>query len=142
MTHSSGKYILGHVGDTRIYHLSDTIQILTEDHTLIARELQRGNLTIEQAEQDSRRNVLMQCIGVNEYLKPQSGQGRIEREEAFLLCSDGFRHKISSSEIRTLLNPGRFHTSGEMRTELLRLVELNKQRKETDNITAIYIKRV
>lgn len=45
----NGQYVFGHVGDTRIYTLSDTLQQLTEDHTFIAREIKRGNMTPESA---------------------------------------------------------------------------------------------
>lgn len=68
LLNSDGQYMLCHVGDTRIYTLSDTLQQLTEDHTFIAREIKRGNMTIEEAKKDNRRNVLLQCIGVNEFL--------------------------------------------------------------------------
>ena len=67
--------MLCHVGDTRIYTLSDTLQQLTEDHTFIAREIKRGNMTIEEAKKDNRRNVLLQCIGVNEFFEPQYENG-------------------------------------------------------------------
>ncbi len=49
LLNSDGQYMLCHVGDTRIYTLSDTLQRLTEDHTFIAREIKRGNMTIEEA---------------------------------------------------------------------------------------------
>ena len=54
LLNSDGQYMLCHVGDTRIYTLSDTLQQLTEDHTFIAREIKRGNMTIEEAKKDNR----------------------------------------------------------------------------------------
>ena len=33
LLNSDGQYMLCHVGDTRIYTLSDTLKQLTEDHT-------------------------------------------------------------------------------------------------------------
>lgn len=142
LLHSSGQYIIGHVGDTRIYKISAGLQMLTEDHTLMAREIQRGNLTEEQAKMDPRKNVLLQCIGVNDYLEPQFAEGILEKDAAVLLCSDGFRHELSGQEILQTLAPGRFQSDVEIKKALVHLVELNKQRRETDNITAIYVKRV
>lgn len=142
LLHSSGQYLIAHVGDTRIYKCSNNLQQLTEDHTFIAREIRNGNMTEEQARKDSRRNVLLQCIGVNEYFEPQIVNGYLGRGEAALICSDGFRHEISESEIFHALNPIKMCTEKEMKQMLINLVELNKQRKETDNISAIYIKRL
>ena len=66
-----GKYLIGHVGDSRAYRITDNeIEILTEDQTLVAREVKMGRMTPEQAERDSRRNVLLQCIGASKVVEP------------------------------------------------------------------------
>lgn len=142
LLHSSGKYFIGHIGDTRVYKLSQYIQQLTEDHTFVAREIRNGNMTEEQAQTDTRRNVLLQCIGVNGYFEPQFLEGFLERGEAVLLCSDGFRHEVSATELFDALNPQRFYLSEDIKQVLFNLVELNKRRNETDNISSIYIKRL
>lgn len=136
----NGQYVFGHVGDTRIYTLSDTLQQLTEDHTFIAREIKRGNMTIEEAKKDNRRNVLLQCIGVNEFFEPQYENGRLAHGTALLLCSDGFRHMLSEDEISESLNPHKNLDEAQVKEKLREMIEWNKQRMETDNISAIYIK--
>ncbi|MBR2401420.1 MAG: serine/threonine-protein phosphatase [Lachnospiraceae bacterium] len=137
---SDGKYLVGHVGDTRIYHINRELTQITEDHTFIAREIRRGNMTPEQAAKDSRRNVLLQCIGVNKFFEPQYISGTFKKSEGVLLCSDGFRHEVTEAELYAELQ----NTSDEqeMKRKLVKLVELNKQRQETDNITAILIKLI
>lgn len=136
----TGHFFGGHVGDTRIYELSNTITQLTEDHTFIARELKRGNMTPESAKRDNRRNVLLQCIGVNEFFEPQYFSGKISSESAILLCSDGFRHVLTENEIYENLMPMKMTNEPQMNKKLREMIELNKQRLETDNISAIYIK--
>lgn len=137
---SNGEYLIGHVGDTRIYQLKQGITQLTEDHTFIAREIRRGNMTPEEAAKDSRRNVLLQCIGVNKFFEPQYIKGSFEKGEQILLCSDGFRHEVTEDEIYKKLQ--KTSNEQEMKNQLIHLVELNKQRKETDNITAILVKLI
>lgn len=137
----SGKYLFLHIGDTRIYQINNQIVQLTEDHTYIAREIKKGNMTAAQAAADSRRNVLLQCIGVNDYFEPQISTGSMEKTDGILLCSDGFRHMVAEAELLEALRPKRFCAEKDMKEELIRLVELNKQRQETDNISAIYIKK-
>lgn len=142
LVQSSGSYFIAHVGDTRIYLLSDEIEQITEDHTFVGREIKKGKMTIEQAMKDSRRNVLLQCIGVNKYVEPQFLEGCIGKGDAFLMCSDGFRHEVSAEELLIHLSPGKLFDDALMKQKLVELVEINKQRNETDNISAIYIKRI
>ena len=138
---SSGNYLIVHIGDTRAYLLNDHMVQLTEDHTWVAREIKRGNLKKEDIESSSRRNVLLQCIGINEHFAPQFLEGKLLDGEALLLCSDGFGHKVSGEEIRKSLEAVETGNEAMAETCLRELAELNKQRQETDNITAIYIKR-
>lgn len=135
-----GEYLIGHIGDTRAYRVSDSLEQLTEDHSFVAREIRRGNMTPEEALKDSRRNVLLQCIGVNQYIEPQFVQGTMNKGEALLLCSDGFRHVVSETEMLERLRPEEMPDQYLIKKKLIELVELNKQRQETDNISAIYVK--
>lgn len=142
LVHSEGDYLIGHIGDTRVYHVTDQMDQLTEDHTFVAREIKRGNMTPEQAKTDHRRNVLLQCVGVNSTIEPQFVEGTIKNGEAFLLCSDGLRHQCADSELLGYLSPARFRTKDEIKKALVEVVELNKQRQETDNISVIYVLKV
>ena len=58
-------YYIIHVGDSRVYELTTEVTQLTKDQTLVAREVAAGRLTPEQAEKDSRRSILLQCIGAS-----------------------------------------------------------------------------
>lgn len=137
------RYLVAHVGDSRIYCMNDReIKQITEDQTVTASEVRAGRLTPEQAEEDPRRSVLLQCVGASERIQPVIMEGRFFRNQAFLLCSDGFRRQISSEEIHNLLRPGAAETEEEMKNNLIRLTELNKERQENDNISSILIKVV
>ncbi|MFZ7943774.1 PP2C family protein-serine/threonine phosphatase [Neobacillus sp. 19] len=134
------KYFLLHVGDSRAYQIHEDLLQLTKDQTLVARELERGNITEEQAKVDPRRNVLLQCVGASPGLDPVITDGEVKDGDLFMLCTDGFYHEISEDEIFTRLNPD--HLSGEeqMKETVTGLVELVKKRKETDNITVLITK--
>lgn len=133
------QYLIGHIGDTRIYRIGDTMEQLTEDHTYVAREIRRGNMTPEQAAKDNRRNVLLQCIGVNERFETQFLEGRLKEGDGVLLCSDGFRHVVTEDEMYERFTQENCREEAEMKRLLQELVDLNKQRQETDNISAILI---
>lgn len=133
------KYLIGHVGDTRVYHLNTLIKQLTTDQTFVAREISRGTLTREQARTDKRRNMLLQCVGACDYVEPDILTGTCERG-AYMLCSDGFRHKITESEMFESLRPVNLVNREVMHANVKYLIEQNKYRQEEDNISVILIR--
>lgn len=133
------QYVIGHVGDTRVYHISSSLTQLTTDQTFVAREISRGTLTPEQAKTDKRRNMLLQCIGASRVVEPQIICGSAEKG-AYMLCSDGFRHEISESEIYESLNPINLMNKDAMHSNAKYLIEQAKRREEKDNISVILIK--
>lgn len=137
----NSTYLIGHVGDSRAYKITDdNIEILTEDQTLVAREVKMGRLTPDEAKMDPRRNVLLQCIGASKIVEPSFYKGIYSNEECYMLCSDGFRHFVSSEEIKEAFAPSNNNDENEMKGNIVRLINLNKERQETDNISSILIK--
>lgn len=134
------KYMIAHVGDTRIYKLQNKVKQLTEDHTYIAEELKKGTITKDEAEHHPKRNMLLQCIGASETVSPQILLDNIDKEIVFLVCSDGFRHKISPDEMQKYFQFQELKSKEVMQKNLRRLIDLVKEREEQDNISAILIK--
>lgn len=133
------QYVIGHVGDTRIYHIGSSLTQLTTDQTFIAREISRGTLTLEQAKTDKRRNLLLQCIGASKVVEPQIICGKTEKG-AYMLCSDGFRHEITEVETYESLNPINLMNKDAMHNNARYLIEQVKNRGERDNISVLLIK--
>lgn len=132
-------FIIGHIGDSRVYRIKHRVSQLTEDHTFVEREVKNGRLTRQEAENDHRRNILLQCLGAGGKINPQFLSGKPERNCTYMLCSDGFRHEISENEIHGALYPGKLKDEETIRKKAVELVELNKQRMEKDNISTIII---
>lgn len=133
------RYLIGHVGDTRVYHIGSTLVQLTADQTFVAREISRGTMTPEQAKTDKRRNLLLQCVGASKVVEPQIICGKTEKG-AYMLCSDGFRHEITEDEIYESLNPINLMNRDAMHNNVKYLIEQDKQRGERDNISVLLIK--
>lgn len=133
------KYVIVHVGDTRIYHIGSTLHQLTTDQTFVAREISRGTMTAEQAKTDKRRNLLLQCVGASKNVDPQVLCGAAEKG-AYMICSDGFRHEVTPGEIYESLNPINFMNENAMHNNAKYLIELVKSRQEKDNISVVLIK--
>lgn len=139
----NGQYLIGHVGDSRAYKITDfSIESLTEDQTVVANEIRMGRLTPEQAEVDPRRSVLLQCIGASKIVEPTFITGAVLQNECYMLCSDGFRHVVTAGEINAAFAPSNNPDENTMKNNIVNLIELNKSRGETDNISAILIKTI
>lgn len=134
------RYYILNVGDSRAYELADGVRQITADQTFVAREVAMGNMTPEQAAQDSRRNVLLQCVGASEDVYPDMFFGDVRAGAVYMLCSDGFRHEITEAELFAALQPGVLFDDYTMQQHSLQLIELNKQRQERDNISVALIR--
>lgn len=131
------QYYICHIGDCRTYVLSDTIDQLTTDHTVVQREITEGRLTPQQAAKDPRQSLLLQCVGAGKVVKPDYLYGDIKPHQVFLLCCDGFRRRITGSEIKEIC---KYSTKEKkLHDALEEVTRLCKKRKETDNITGILI---
>lgn len=137
---SNQEYLIAHVGDSRIYRIKDTIEQLTEDQTVVARDVKRGVLTENEAKKDSRRNILLQCVGASKVVVPQILTGKVEAGDLYLFCSDGFRHAITDKEIWNRLQPERQNDAMQMKQNIRYLINTVKARNEQDNITAAIVK--
>lgn len=136
------RYYLTNVGDSRIYRHNGTFKQLTDDQTFVNREVKLGNMTPEQAKTDPRRSVLLQCVGASQFVEPEFRSGRVYPNDVFVLCSDGFRHEVSAKELEAAFAPKKIVSEEQLALIQKSLTELNKKRKETDNITVIAIKIV
>ena len=137
------RYVIAHVGDSRAYRITNSeVQALTEDQTVVEREVRLGRLTPQQAENDPRRNVLLQCVGASRIVEPAFYRGIAQGNECYMLCSDGFRHVITEQELLNAFAPDSNDSEDMMNKHVLELIALNKHRNEPDNITALLIKTI
>lgn len=136
-----GHCITANVGDSRIYEVKgEEITQLTKDQSLVQREVDRGNLTAEQARSEDWRDCLLQCVGISAGLAPEIIERGSSSGAAYLLCSDGFRRKLSPEEIRAGIWRAAASGSRErMKEQLAEMARLCMSRGETDNITAAVI---
>lgn len=133
-------YYIIQVGDSRAYKIDNNLELLTKDQTLVARELERGNITAEEAKIHPKRNVLLQCVGATKVIQPHITTGKIEKEKTYMLCTDGFYHEVSEDEIKDSFGYSCSNDESYMNRNIVKLVETVKSRGEVDNITVLLIK--
>lgn len=132
------QYFAVHVGDSRGYVIGDHNYLqITRDHSLIADEVRRGIITEDEAKVDKRKNVLLECVGITKTVNMDFYRGNIMPHVCYLLCTDGFWHKIQESEFTHYLSGSKFKDNKMLRMHLNYLVEQVKNRGERDNISVI-----
>lgn len=135
-----GQWMTVNVGDSRVSAITGgQLQPLTQDQSLVAREVARGHITPQQAQHHPQRNVLLQCIGVADAVEPVFAFGTVQSGAVCLLCSDGLTHELSDAEICERLAPVRMQDRAAIQAGLYDLCERCKARGENDNLTGIAV---
>lgn len=133
-------YYIINVGDSRVYYLKEGITQMTIDQTFVQREMDLGRMTLEEARNHPKRNVLLQCVGASSVIEPDFYVGEFEGDSVFMMCSDGFRHVIHPEEFYERLKPELMVTEEKMKENAVYFTELNKLRREDDNISVALIR--
>ena len=133
---SETRYVVGHVGDSRIYIVRDgEMQQLTKDHSLVQEQVDAGLLTPEQARRHPQSNVITRCIGMADDIEPDVFDGEARVGDAFLLASDGLTGMIDDRRIQQLLmsraKPERIVDA---------LIQEANMNGGNDNITAVVVR--
>ena len=139
---SESRYCIAHVGDTRVYCISDALRQLTADHTLAAREVAFGRMTEAEAEDSLESHVLTQCVGAGEGVLPDFYFGKTGENAVYLLCSDGFRQELSREELFGGFDPARVKDAEGMSRACEALFRLSLERYVNDNLSVIAIRTV
>lgn len=136
----AGRYLVVSIGDSRLYEYQGELRQITQDQSLVGRELELGRITETEALYHPQRNILLQCLGAGPQVIPVFFENKVSGGAIYLLCSDGFVHAVRKSELEQRLSPP-YLTSKETMTRILSdIVNDCKARGEQDDITAVLIK--
>lgn len=101
---SDERYIVGHVGDSRIYVLRDgELRQITHDHSLVQERVDAGLLSPEEARHHPQGNVITRCVGVAAEIEPDVMDGEVRWGDIFLLASDGLTGMVDDRRLQQLL---------------------------------------
>ena len=135
---SDNQFLIGQVGDSRIYLLRDgALTQLTKDHSYVQEQVDAGLLTPEQARYHPYSNVITRCVGASETVEADIYEGEMKPGDVFLLASDGLTGMVDDRRHQTML----LARSGPGRIVDALIAEANG-RGGLDNITASVIQVV
>jgi serine/threonine protein phosphatase PrpC len=130
---SQNSYIVGHMGDSRVYLLRDgSLQQLTKDHSLVQLQVDRGMLTPEEARHHPQKNIILRAIGADPSDSCDILSGSALTHDIFLLCSDGLTDMADDSVIRDILA-----SIGSIQHKTKRLIDAAIAAGGRDNVTVV-----
>ena len=128
------ELVVCNVGDSRAYLIRDReIHQITRDHSLVAKLVEEGSITPEEAKTHPRRNVVLRSLGIDAKVNPDIFDGDLRVQDRILLCSDGLMRHVSDDEILGMVT----RTGTEQAVE--ELVDLANVRGGRDNISVVLL---
>lgn len=106
LVHPEGSCHWVHSGDSRLYHYRGKELIhRTLDHSYVQRLVDYGELSAEEARNDSRSNILLSCLGGEQ--PPEVSHhhiAQLQPGDTLLACSDGLWHHFTDTELGNCLD--------------------------------------
>jgi serine/threonine protein phosphatase PrpC len=132
---SAMRYLIGQVGDSRVYLLRDgALHQLTKDHSYVQEQVDAGFLTPEQARYHPYSNVITRCVGASPEVEPDIYAGETKIGDLFLVASDGLTGMVDDRRLQMLLM-----SRAEPERKVHALISEANGRGGLDNITAIVV---
>jgi protein phosphatase len=129
-----GRVVFGHVGDSRAYLLrDDKLEQLTNDHTLVAELVRRGELSPGEAEVHPQRSVITRALGTDPDVDVDTFSVDAQPGDLYLICSDGLSSMVDASDLEQILR--RYRT--DLATASKALIQAANRGGGEDNITAV-----
>ena len=130
------RFIVGHLGDSRIYLLRDgEMRQITHDHSVVQEQLDAGMITSAEARTHRQSHVITRCIGMGFDVEPDVIDGDVKQGDVFLLASDGLTGMIDDRRLAQLLSS----RAAPARVVDALIAEANA-RGGIDNITAVVVR--
>lgn len=129
-----GRAYIGNVGDSRAYRWQrGTLAQLTRDQSLVARLVEEGALTAEEALRYPYKNVILYSLGSERRPPIDLYEVDLEAGDLLLLCSDGLTRHVDDGEIAAIMADEPPEAAVET------LVRLARERGGEDNITVAIV---
>lgn len=124
------RFVIAHIGDSRIYKVDGGLYQLTMDHTTTQLRSRAGAMV--------PKRLLTQCVGYRDELAIFCQEGWVKPQEVYLLCSDGFYTRMREGEILTRVKKIKEKT--DLDAIAKQLIDGVIRRKESDNVSLGIIK--
>lgn len=133
-----GYWLALNLGDSRTYRLAEgRLEQVSVDHSVVQELIDSGQLAADEAQRDTRRNVITRAIGAGSDAEPDYWLLPAEEGDRILVCSDGLSGELDHGAIRGILL-----AETDPQAAATRLVHEAMVRGGRDNITALVVDAV
>jgi len=131
-----GRLYIGHIGDSRVYRLRQSVlRQLTKDHSYVQELLRQGTITIEEAKNHPQKNVLLKALGCDRDIVPDVITKGFVKGDVILMCSDGLTNMVQDKEIYEII----MKNTSDLKVACKMLIDTANQNGGIDNVSAIII---
>jgi PPM family protein phosphatase len=137
LLYSSGTlYNVFWAGDCRAYLFNGNMSLLTRDHTHLQHLIDNGDLTEEEAADDSRKNGITKAVGIQQLdtVRAESVSRNWQANDKILMCSDGLSGYVPDEEIARILDG-----PGSDQDHVDELIDTALKAGSLDNITVVLV---
>ncbi len=128
------KLTIAHVGDSRMYRLrGDRLEQVTQDHSLMQELVARGFYTAEEAARAAAKNFVTRALGVEVTVEVEITEIPVEKDDLFLLCSDGLSDMVEDDDIQLTIST----FGANLETLAKQLVLLSNENGGRDNVSVV-----
>ena len=125
------------VGDSRAYLVrSGKIYQVTKDQSLVQQLIDAQQISPEEAETHTLKNVILQALGAQNEIYPVSARLSPNKGDVLLLCSDGLSNKVSAASIQRIVT----ENFEKLEMACAQLVTEANENGGEDNITVVIAK--
>lgn len=126
---------IANVGDSRAYHWrAGHIEQVTKDQSLVAKLVEEGAITPDEAENHPYQNVILYSIGSDKNPKIDLFQVPLVLGDMLILCSDGLTKHVSDREIGEVVDQLDPNTATQT------LIKMANERGGKDNISVAVLR--
>ena len=123
------------VGDSRGYLIRNgVLHQVTKDHSLVARWVEQGRLTAEEARHHHHSNILLRTVGTERNVEIEMRRVDLEPGDRIILCSDGLWGEVDDADIEAFVN--QHDDNRALARELVRAAHMSGGK---DNVTVVVI---
>ena len=135
--HLDDQVCVVHVGDSRAYMFADDeLEQITQDHTLMAEMVRRGELRPEQVAQHRLRHVITNVVGGHEAgVFVEAHALEVHAGDRLVLCSDGLTEMLTNDAMAAILR-----AEADPEAACRKLVAQANDAGGRDNVTVVIVR--
>ena len=134
VTFDENTAYIANVGDSRLYIVTDGLDQVTTDHSLVEEMVRKGQLSRDKTFGHPDKNIITRAVGVVDDIEVDFFEREVRPGEKILMCSDGLTDMVNENDIYEIIA-----ANDDLDTCVDELIEAANKNGGKDNITIIMI---